>query len=314
MRRAVLFMAILIAFLGLAGTALAQSSFITTTFTSNNGGSSGWVNLFDVNILSSKGLEITAYEVNSSSAINTTFAIAVYITPNTYVGKDGLPSAWTQVSQGNGVGVGRDLPTPVDVADFILQPGKYGMAIHYMGTSQAYTNGTGTGPTGNQVYTNADISLTCGMSRGGFFTGTTNTPRVWNGTIYYRSAASAVLVGAGTPTPGSTYSFSLLSANEPTLPYTMGSSLGTGPILLGNRKLGLSIDALLTTSVGGTLPMIFRKYSGTLDTSGRASAALAIPKIAALKGLKIYTAYLTLDTARPHNIGSISNTVDFQIQ
>lgn len=60
MRKAVVLMSILIAILALAGTAPAQSSFITTTFTSNNGGSSGWVNLFDVDILSSKGLEITA--------------------------------------------------------------------------------------------------------------------------------------------------------------------------------------------------------------------------------------------------------------
>jgi hypothetical protein len=106
----------------------------------------------------------------------------------------------------------------------------------------------------------------------------------------------------------------LLDANEPKANYGMGSSLGAGPILIGARKLGLSLDALLLASTGGLLPTVFVNYAGVLDISGRGSASLAIPNIAALKGIKIYSAFVTAKASAPSGISSISNTVDFTIQ
>jgi len=292
----------------LAGLATAQSRFITTLFTSNNGGSTNWVNMFDVTIIDPGGLRITAFDVNISSGVNTTFTIAVYVTPTTYVGKDGNPSAWTKVSEGNGVGKGRDTPTPVDTSDFILAPGTYGLGIHYLGASMAYTNGSGS----NQNYQNADIALQLGLVRAGFFTGTVFTPRVWNGTIYYDITAN--LTGSGTGKPGTAIDFTLLSVNDAGLPYQMGSSLGNGPIPIGTRKLGLSPDALLVLSVGGLLPSVFQNYVGLLDKTGAGKAKLDIPNIPALKGVRIYTAFVTLKASAPSGVSNVSNTFLFTIQ
>ena len=310
MRKTVFVIAIFL----LAGLATAQPLFITTLFTSNNGGSTTWVNMFDIKILNPKGVNITDLDVNISSAVNTQFTIDVYITPNTYVGNDGNPAVWTKVSTGSGLGKGRDVPTPVDVADFVLQPGSYGIGIHYTGASMAYTNGTGTGPGGNQVYQNADINLQLGLVRAGFFTGSVFTPRVWNGTIYYTPATSTDLAGSGTGKPGTTYTYFATSANEPGLAYQMGSSFGNGPIPIDTRSLGLSPDMLLFLSTGGLLPTVFKNYGGFLDTAGKATATMDIPNIPSLIGIHIYTAYVTLQASAPSGVASISNTVDLQIQ
>ncbi|MBN2492692.1 MAG: hypothetical protein JXQ29_17730 [Planctomycetes bacterium] len=302
MRKTVFVLAVLV----LAGLATAQPSFITTMFASNNGGSTDWVNMFDVNIINPSGLQILSLDVNISST--STFAIAVYVTPNTYVGNDGNPAAWTKVSTGNGVGKGTDVPAPVDVTDFILAPGSYGMGIHYTGVSMRYTNGTGT----NQNYQNADIALQLGLVRGGFFTGSTFTPRVWNGTIYYMPAVT--LTGSGSGAPGTNLDFALSAGSDAGLGYQMGSSFGTGPILIDSRKLELSLDDLLVLSASGALPTVFQNYAGVLDPSGKAAARLSIPNLPVLKGIRIYTAFVTLKASAPSGIASISNTFMFTIQ
>jgi hypothetical protein len=301
---------LVVAILLLAGLATAQPRFITTTFASNNGGSTTWVNMFDVKVLDPNGLKITDLDVNISSAVNTPFTITVYTTPTTYVGNDGNPAVWTSLSTGNGLGAGRDLPSPVDVTDFVLKQGSWGVGIHYVGASMAYTNGTGS----NQTYKNSDIELQLGLVRAGFFTGTVFTPRVWNGTIYYDSAVTASLTGSGTRKPGSTYTYFPTSPNEPTLPYQMGSSVGNGPIPIDSRQLYLSVDALLVLSTGGVLPSVFKDYSGFLDNSGKATASLEIPNIPALTGVDIYTAFVTLKASAPSGVSAISNTAGFQIQ
>ncbi len=83
------------------------------------------------------------------------------------------------------MGAAIDTPTNVDVADFFLAPGSYGMALRYVGVGMRYTNGTGT----NQFFSNSDVELTLGQARSTtaapFTGGTLFSPRVWNGTIYY---------------------------------------------------------------------------------------------------------------------------------
>ena len=306
MRRAVF----VISFLVLAGLVTAQPGFITTTFASNNGGSTNWVNMYDATILHPMGLRITSLDVNISSAASTPFTIDVYTTPTTYVGKDGTPSAWTKVSTGAGTGKGRDVPSPVDVADFVLKPGSYGIGIHYTGVSMAYTNGTGS----NQKYSNADIALQLGLVRAGFFTGTVFTPRVWNGTIYYVPAITTDLTGTGSGAPGTAIDFTLASTADAGLPYQMGSSFGNGPIPIDTRMLGLSPDSLLVLSATGLIPTVFQNYAGLLDAGGQAKAKLNIPNVPVLKGIRIYTAFITLKATAPSGVSGISNTFLFTIQ
>ncbi|MBN2490127.1 MAG: hypothetical protein JXQ29_04690 [Planctomycetes bacterium] len=126
--------------------------------------------------------------------------------------------------------------------------------------------------------------------------------------------ASAQLVGSGSGAPGTALTFTLMAAADGGLPYQLGSSLGNGPIPIDTRKLELSADALLVASVSGNLPAVFEGYAGTLDAKGLGNAKLHIPMIPALKGLRIYSAFVTLRGSAPSGIASISDTFLFTIQ
>jgi len=93
----------------------------------------------------------------------------------------------------------------------------------------------------------------------------------------------------------------------------VGSSLGGGPIPIDTRLLNLSLDALLDASVNGYLPMIFQNYAGILDANGKATAKINIPNLPGIKGIRIYSAFLTLKPGAPSNIQSISNSFIFTI-
>jgi len=123
-----------------------------------------------------------------------------------------------------------------------------------------------------------------------------------------------VLTISGVPSPGGTIDLDLLSGADAGLAYQVGSSLGTGPIPVDTRRLDLSLDAMLITSVGGTLPMIFAAYAGTLDPQGKARARIHIPSNPVLKGVRIHSAFITLLASAPSGVANISNTAMFAIQ
>jgi len=273
---------IAIAILGLTSLATAQVRTISTTFMSNNGGSTGWVNMFDINNLTTQSLTVTSLDVNISSPVNTAFTIDVYTVPNTYVGNDGNAAAWTMVSSGAGMGVGRDMPTPVDVKDFALAPGTQGIAIHYTGASMAYTNGGG----GNQLVNNCEFELKLGLVRAGFFTGSTFTPRVWNGNIHYSggfSCTAPVSQSIGTSGPVD------LKGGPATDSFQIAASLGnTNTINLGKCSLKLDLDGVFIYSVQFGAPF-FNGYGGTL-VGGGASAKFSPPNMPVLIGVDVYHA------------------------
>jgi len=60
--------------------------------------------------------------------------------------------------------------------------------------------------------------------------------------------------------------------------------------------------------------MIFQNYAGLLDAQGQATAQLNIPNIPGLKGVRIYTAFVTLRASAPFGIGNISNSFLFTVQ
>jgi len=122
------------------------------------------------------------------------------------------------------------------------------------------------------------------------------------------------IVGSGSGLPGTTISFTLFSPSDAGLPYQVGSSFGNGPIPIDTRKLELSADALLVLSVGGMLPTVFQGYAGLLDGQGNGAAKLNIPNIPQLKGLRVYTAFLTLKGSAPSGVSSISTSFLFTVQ
>ena len=121
------------------------------------------------------------------------------------------------------------------------------------------------------------------------------------------------LVLGGTGRIGSTMTLSLHASDSPGLSYQVGSSLGTGPIPIGNRQIALSADDLLVVTVGDLWPWFFSGYRGVLDAQGDAQASIHIPNVQALIGIPIHSAFVTLDPAAPWGIRSISDTESFMI-
>jgi len=124
----------------------------------------------------------------------------------------------------------------------------------------------------------------------------------------------AAIILSGSPAPGGTVTLALSLAADAGLGYQIGSSFGAGPTPIGNGFIGLSVDDLLVLSVSGLLPGTFVNYLGRLDASGKAQAQLRIPGLPALKGLRIHSAYVTLDPRMPSGVRTISATAMFSIQ
>lgn len=122
------------------------------------------------------------------------------------------------------------------------------------------------------------------------------------------------IAGSGSPSIGGTVNLNLLAPLDAGLPYQVGTSLGLGPIPIGARKLGLSLDSLLEISIRGLLPAIFKNYTGNLASpAGTAVADIVIPKNAGLIGVRLHSAFVTIKSGAPHNLQSISNTYSFTV-
>ncbi len=293
---------LLSAFLGLGCVLPAQS--LTTTFNSNNGGGSGWMNMFDLKVTNPKGIRITALDLNLSSGA-TKFHIEIYLTPQTYVGKDGNAKAWIKVSQGTGIRKARNTPSHAEVDDFFLAPGSYGISILFKDVSMGYTNGNGT----NQTYKNSDLTLQAGLSKAGFFSGSTFKPRVWNGTIYYAGPtwASYGPYGegckgtAGVPTLAAAQGslpkvgkvFTLEMANLPTKPGPVFVLTGYNKDKLGPIKLPFDLTPLGMTGCKLLLGPVTILVGA--NTGGKGQLKLSIPNSPYLLGAAFYNQALVLD-------------------
>ncbi|MBK9387178.1 MAG: hypothetical protein IPN34_20375 [Planctomycetes bacterium] len=212
----------------------AHAQSLTTTFASDNGRSSldpGC--FFDVSVLRPLGLTIHQLDVNVIGTVGANVVIDVYLIPGTYVGNDTNAAAWTKVSTGQGPAVVRNSPTPIDVEDFFLAPGSYGLYVHHTNSGVAYTNGNGA----NQQYGNAELSLSAGIARSTRFGGSLFSPRIWNGTIHYcLGNATYGRYGAGCSGTGGVLTLQPAPGSRPVLGSTFQldvTNLGVGalPIL-----------------------------------------------------------------------------------
>ena len=136
----------------------------------------------------------------------------------------------------------------------------------------------------------------------------------FNGNNIRLTTADATLTLSGSGKPGTTVTLDLAAASDAGKPYQVGSSLGTGPIPIGQRQIGLKLDDMLVVSVGGLLPMIFVNYTGLLDGSGKAQASIVIPSIPALTGVRVHSAFVTFVATAPQGVSLISPTATLTIQ
>ena len=186
--------------IGLERKAAALS--ITTTYGSNNHGDDGGGVFFDINVSNPNGLRFTQIASNIYNSAGVSGSLTVYATAlgGTYVGNTLNSSAWTSIASGVGTSSGEYNPTIIDVTDFVLSQGSYGILLD-LGSSwgHAYINGNGT----NQVYSNSDLTLTLGAASNPidsvYNPGRVYNPRVWNGTLEYEIVSAS---GPAASVPG----------------------------------------------------------------------------------------------------------------
>lgn len=259
---------------GLAGAvlvaALGAQSPLTTTYAGGNGLGGNTMMWFDLTLNTS--VTITQLDINALAG-STAGGIDFYTIAGGHTGFETNQAAWTlqgsvAVATPNAAGT----PTPcVFGAPFTLTPGTYGIAIGYTGgLGQAYTNGP-LGP-----YSTAEMTLVQGGS-GGLWGGIVNTPRVFNGSIYYTSGsgyATQVSYGAGCPARSSVAvfeqfaatTFDLANADLMFLPGALGSyTIISGPNQWFSgftNNLALGDDACGTV----TMPFAFPHAGGSTST------------------------------------------------
>ncbi len=110
---------------------------------------------------------------------------------------------------------------------------------------------------------------------------------------------SASLLTTGSPTLGTPYPFTVDSPHEPGLAYATGMALAQAPAipLPRGRTLPLAADALFQLSLSGA--PAFAGFVGLLDGQGKGTPVLNLPNLAALQGVTVHAAAVTLDPAWP---------------
>ena len=276
----------------LTTAASSAQSCLQTLFAANGGGTAGWGNFMDLTVLDPGGLRITSIEVNDRNIGmgGGPVEIEIWTTPVTYVNKELQPLAWTHVSDGSGSAQPQDTPTPLDVTDFVLQPGSHGVFVWVeTGGGPAYTNGNGM----NQHYADGSLQIDLGRSMAGKFTGAVFQPRVWNGTFCYTGGGGLapyctaktnslgcvpVISGSGTASASATSGFTVACAQvrngkSGLLFYRAGGAQAGAAFQCGTLCVGPSgIRRTPAQSAGGTPPPA-NDCSGTYAIDMNAFAA-----------------------------------------
>lgn len=173
----------------LAGTTSAQFS-LTTTYAAGNG---SYSNMFNVTA-NAGGVQINRFDTHSSSTAALTYNI--YVKTGTYRGSEHNAAAWTLHDTVATTGAGTGSPTNVTLNTPLVIPAGQTVGIYMYNTdNNQYTTGTGTAGTPN-LYQDTYITIDCGAAVVGFFSGTINDPRIWNGTVHYIPITDSTLLTA----------------------------------------------------------------------------------------------------------------------
>ncbi|HNW88659.1 MAG TPA: GEVED domain-containing protein [Bacteroidales bacterium] len=151
---------------GMAGDSLS------TIFTGGNGCNNG--NMFDLQPLSTS-LTITGFSI--SPYTTGALPVSVYYKTGTYVGSETTAANWTLLGTYNLTSPGAGIQTYLDVTDFTIPAGQpTGIYLDYNASYTTMSTIT--------TYSSAELQLTAGAGLCSAFGGV-NTPRVFNGKVYY---------------------------------------------------------------------------------------------------------------------------------
>ncbi|MBK8978144.1 MAG: hypothetical protein IPM29_19740 [Planctomycetes bacterium] len=301
---------ILVAALTLVGAAASQSS-LTTTFANNNGRSTPGVTVyFDIQL--NIGIAITAFDLNILAGTGLQGTVDVYLTGagNTYVGNQTNAAAWTLAGSSNTfVGGAPGTPTNATFAQPVtIAPGSYGLAIAYNGVGASYTNGNGS----NQVYSNADMTLSCGSATAALFSSTLFDPRVWNGTIYYTPGSNFARsipygTGCGTPALGLRGVARPVIGSTATAETTSIPAASTAGILLfGITSIEPGLDLTVIGMPGCFLNVGSEFSPGFAPVGATVLHQIPIPNVPALAGARLHMQSV-VDSPGTNPLGFISS-------
>ncbi len=280
----------------LTAACLPAQSPLAMPFAANNSGAAGWMVFFDLDVVAPAGITITALDVNcSTTAVGTVGAIELYVGPTSYVGTVLNPTTWTQAAHGGVIAAGNNVPAYACLgAGLFLPPGPHAIGIRHVDVGVGFTNGTATNRTG----ATADVHLTAGAACSDLFSGSTFSPRVWNGNLHYHlgnlpgsGCAQSESVGTGCYRGTTTFyealpslaAFDLQSGSQPSLYAARLAPLGymvmpTGPSWFPPTGVQLLDNAPIPAPMGDTqfsrplqLPFMFPFAGGSTNVIHAAS-------------------------------------------
>lgn len=240
-----------------------------TVTPSNNQGNVGGAIYFDVTVLNPMGITVTSIDTNMEGAGGLAgVGLDVFIRSGSHVGNESSMAGWTLIaSDANATSNPFDQLTSVDVPDFPLQAGTFGVALVAIGVAHAYTNGTGT----NQSFANADLQIDAGSATNVPFTGAPFTPRVWNGCIAYSQGAvgGSFTTAASGGCTNSSGGIASISGNPPAGGMNLNLTSSSAPAMTQGAFL-------LAASQTGGIPLGIIGAPGCLLHAGNVIASLNV--------------------------------------
>jgi hypothetical protein len=235
----------------------AQARTLKTLFASDNTCADGGVAMFHALVVHQAGLRITALDVNCAAADSQMVTVNVWTTPGHWAGVERNAAAWTLVASGRSWTAPVDMRTTVELPDFVLPSGPWGIAVQTIGAPQACTNGTAT----NLLHLDAHLLLIHGATLTTQFqaSGLLVQPQVWNGAFHYAVPGDGVsgpfgtgcgpvsLLPQGHPSVGQTMTFLVTADHGPGVGTTQGT-FGRG----GGGSTGPSCFAVLVSGFSNT--------------------------------------------------------------
>lgn len=223
---------------------IAVASSIETTFQGGlitAAGAQSSANYFDVDVSNPLGITVCGVHVNSGIAAGMPLTVNLYQTEGTYVGATGDASLWRPVasetvnSAGPGVRTFVPLSTPLHLAT-----GTFGICMEHIGASPTYTN-----LGGPLVVSNADVTITAGLSQGEPVfdpASATFSPRIVNIALHYSTSQATGAAGYGYIGSGCAGTLGVptnVANSQPVLG-------GTAQFAIDNLPAGIGIMALGT--------------------------------------------------------------------
>ncbi|MCA8966675.1 MAG: PKD domain-containing protein [Planctomycetes bacterium] len=280
-----------------------QGGLITTAT------ATGGVNYIDVDVTNPDGITVCGMHVNSGVAANNPLTVNVYQKQGTYVGAVETAADWRLVGTSAVTSLGGGQRTFVTFNPPIyLAPGVSGLAIEHVGASPVYTNMGGT-----QVFSNADLTITAGLTQaspifGPAATSTQFSPRIWNGALHYSTSTSNAAPGYGYIGAGCAGSLGVpgnVASSQPTLGGTAVLNVDNVPLNAAFFLFGLS----RTSAAIGALPFDLAPFGAAgcmarvspdavnvvIGANNAISVNFGIPSATAFVGVKLFTQALVLD-------------------